>query len=168
MNNGNEPIDLEAIRTEWMEGIKSLTRQLGFAESQALRKQIISKFFNTAHEYYPPYCSNDDGISYYLWDMLKSELYDIRWIANTDFIRRRYKDLQSVYLQWDFHMLHLGREYVFEVDFNTLLANLNRFPQDLYIFDNTTSWLIIQTHEPQNANDFDNWIIVDPDGKLSK
>ncbi|WP_019537414.1 hypothetical protein [Paenibacillus ginsengihumi] len=165
MNNGNEPIDLEAIKTEWMEGIKPLTRQLEFTESQALRKQIVTKFIDTTHEYYPQYCYN---YGCFLWDMLKKELYDIRLIANTDFIRRRYKDLQSVYLQWDFHMLHLGREYVFEVDFNTLLANLNRFPQDLYIFDNTTSWLIIQTHEPQNANDFDNWIIVDPDGKLSK
>ncbi len=50
---------------------------------------------------------------------------------------------------------------VFKTGFNKLIDNLNVLPQDLYIFDKTLKWTIIQTHEEQNENG-DHWLVYDP------
>ncbi|UUZ84074.1 hypothetical protein LJK88_10130 [Paenibacillus sp. P26] len=61
----------------------------------------------------------------------------------------------------DFMLFHLGRHVVYSVPYGVLMDNLGVFPKDLYIFDETLSWSLIQTHEPQNEPG-DRWLIIDP------
>jgi hypothetical protein len=59
----------------------------------------------------------------------------------------------------DFPLLNaLGKEWVFLMDDYTLLQHYmeKNVPDDIYIFDETLSWTIALTHEPQDENGWKN------------
>lgn len=156
----NKTIELEV--ENWLKGIDQFTTRLNREASIKLRESLINKFVNTSHPYYPMYLN---GEACFLWDMLKENIIDSIVYHDKNDILNRYLELGKVYLQWDFHFLPIGKEYVFESNFHSIVSNISLLPQDLYIFNDSLDWIIIQTHEDLNING-DNWMIVDPDKKL--
>ncbi|MBP1993930.1 hypothetical protein [Paenibacillus eucommiae] len=156
MDNFNKNIDMYPIKSQWLFGINKIARQLDQIKSRELRNKVIENFINTNHEYFHNYINRDEA---YLWDMIKNELIHKSQQVSLDYINKNFSQLKDVFIQWDFDILKIGKEYVFEADFHTIILNINKFPKDLYIFDESVNWMIIQTHECLNING-DNWMII--------
>jgi len=148
-----------------MKGIRIYASELKEFESKIIRQNILGRYVNTGSEQYARYLNRE---SEFLWDNLKADYSSIKRHVNFEYIKNNINLCGKVYLQWDFiPLLPIGRERIFEVDYSTLIENLDKFPQDLYIFDNTFEWLLIQTHETF-YNVEDNWIVVDPFNRIIK
>lgn len=151
------------IRGNWMKGIRMYASELEESESKSIRQSMLGRYVNTGSD--SRYLNHE---SEYLWDNLKDDYCSLKRHVNFEYIENNIHIYGRVYLQWDFiPILPIGRERVFEVDYSILIDNLDKFPKDLYIFDNTFEWLLIQTHESFYSVD-DRWIIVDPSNRIVK
>lgn len=127
------------------------------SKAEDLRKKYIEYFIDINLEYYSErikrqiMCS--DGMCYtgYLWDCLKnkflmSEKDCFRYIENTE----------KIYAFWDIHSQDrifvpnywkYPKDAIVEMQYKELLENINTFPEDIYIVDETFKWSVIFTHE---------------------
>lgn len=127
------------------------------SKAEVLRKKYIECFIDTNLDYYferiqkKIMCS--DGMCYtgYLWDCLKnkflmSEKECFRYIKNTG----------KIYVFWDIHSQDrifipnywkYPKEAVLEMQCKEFLENINNFPEDIYVVDETFEWSVVFTHE---------------------
>ena len=127
------------------------------SKAENLRKKYVECFVDTNLDYYSErikrkiMCS--DGMCYtgYLWDCLKnkflmSEKECLRYIENTEII----------FVFWDIHSQDrifipnywkYPKDAIVEMQYKELLENINTFPEDIYVVDETFEWSVVFTHE---------------------
>ncbi|MBQ9990736.1 MAG: hypothetical protein IJP31_07330 [Lachnospiraceae bacterium] len=73
-----------------------------------------------------------------------------------EYIRSRENVLEEVFVFWDIHSKEriwsryywkFDKDAVLKIKYSTLLAGERYLPEDIYIFDCSFSWTLIQTHE---------------------
>lgn len=126
-------------------------------EAKNLRSKYIDMFINTEEQYFKKYIEStkeySDGTCYigYLWDCLKAiEVIDMQ------FIKSKIDKLFEVLVFWDIHSKErifikdywkFSKHDMLNLNFKTLIDNLEFLPEDIYIFDRSFEWTIIITHE---------------------
>jgi len=137
-------------------------------ESEAiLRNKYIEKFVDTSHEHYIENISTvkefSDGICYvgYLWDCIINYT-----VIKFDEVVKYKEKLSKVLIFWDIHSEErilikdywkFGKDSMLRIDFGDFLDNIEYFPEDVYIFDESLEWSLVLTHE---ENDPGNRICV--------
>lgn len=127
----------------------------------AVRNKYIDKFIDTSSEHYKKYIATvneySDGICYtgYLWDCIINPV-----IIRFDEIIA-YKDLlKQVLIFWDIHSKEkiwiddywkFGKDSILKLNYSDILNNLDYFPEDVYIFDDSMEWTLALTHEENNG-----------------
>lgn len=122
-----------------------------------IREKYIDSFVNINCEHYIKFIKNTaqyiDGICYkgYLWDCI----FNLNIITWDDIIAYKEK-LLKVMILWDIHPKEriliknywkFGKDSVLEINYEDIIDNINYFPEDVYIFDNSFKWSLILTHE---------------------
>ena len=158
------PIEHAKLMKQRYENIFPLVKEMGYMESLDMRLKFLHQFINVTHSYFNDYVlSTSDNIRILLWDMLRPDLREIAIVPDRSRIADLADHLGNVLLQWDCGLLPIGKERVFTIPFEKLLSNLEYFPEDLYIFNDSLDWLIIHSHELFDYSDSSSkWLIVDP------
>lgn len=144
-----------------LDELKNNVEYLSKDYAYSLREKYIDKFINKNCKHYKDNISVvkecSDGLCYsgYLWDCLKN------YISVTfDEINTYRNLLKQVLIFWDIHSKDkiwvedywkFGKESVLKINFDILMDNLEYFPEDIYIFDNSKEWTLILTHEDNNV-----------------
>ena len=128
----------------------------------AFRSKYIDKFINTSSDHYDKYIRTvkeySDGICYrgYLWDCLIN--YTI--IRFEEVILYKEK-LNKIMIFWDINSKEyifikdywkFGKDSMLRLDFSDFLDNIEYFPEDVYIFDESLAWSLVLTHEEEDFN----------------
>ncbi len=123
----------------------------------SLRSKYIEAFVDTSCEWYKDRIATtrefSDGVCYtgYLWECLINPTY----ISLFDVVSYRDR-LGEVLVFWDIHSSQrifvkdywkFGKDTMLRLEFGTLVDNLEFFPEDIYIFDDSISWSLVLTHE---------------------
>lgn len=160
------PLELATIQKEWYEKIVPLiSNEEDIFFSLDLRIKLIDKFINKNHMYFETYFSPNSPSHYYLWDMIKPEFAGTALQTDIQELQKIRLPSQQVYLQWEFDPLPIGSERLISLPFSALMSHLENFPKDLYIFDKSLDWLLIQTHEELNMKG-DHWLLIDPNNYI--
>jgi hypothetical protein len=145
--------------------LKKKINILPINRAKEIRELYINKFINIDSDYYMTNIKNrrpfSDGECYigYLWDTLKV------WekVQFIDLQKCLPSGEQKVLVFWDIHSKEkilvenywkFGKENIIEIGVNDLLDNLDLFPEDIYIFDQSFEWSIILTHETEGEDDW--------------
>ena len=131
-------------------------------KSDKIRRDYISKFVNTEHKLYKEQIMTlhkfKDGYCYlgYLWDYIKNPT-----IVDQNYITEMSKYKNKIYVFWDIHSCErifidnywkFRKDAVLKLELELLMKGEEYLPEDIYIFDETLSWTLIQTHEYINGN----------------
>jgi hypothetical protein len=121
------------------------------------RNEYINRFINTKGEHYIKFIDTvneySDGCCYtgYLWDCLLNPT-----IITFDEISNYRTQLKNVMVFWDIHSKEriwvddywkFGKASILRLDYGDFLDNLQYFPEDVYIFDDSMEWTLVLTHE---------------------
>ncbi|PZE19827.1 hypothetical protein [Paenibacillus xerothermodurans] len=124
-------------------------------KTDVLRRTYITKFINTSSVYFNDYTYVKCG--YFLWCCYKQQegqraIFPISALSTL----LDDKNIQNFILFWDYdisdEIMELGRNHMFYCSKGVLLSNINAFPQDMYLLDETLTWTIALTHEQQNES----------------
>jgi len=122
-----------------------------------IRKKYILHFVDTEGDYYTKLIQKldmcSDGMCYtgYLWDCFKNKFLMpeqdcIQYLANAD----------SIYVFWDIHSKDrilipnywkYPKDAVLQMNYDEFLINIPKFPEDIYILDDSFEWSVALTHE---------------------
>lgn len=126
-------------------------------KAKHVREKYISCFINTSLEYYLKYIEKHDvcseGICYigYLWDCLRN-----KFVMSEKECLRYIENVEKIYVFWDMHSQDrifipnywkYPKEAILEMSCKEFLDNMNNFPEDIYVVDETFEWSVIFTHE---------------------
>lgn len=126
-----------------------------------LRNKYIDRFIDTDSDHYKKFISTvseySDGMCYtgYLWDCLINPI-----VINLDEVISYREKLKQVLIFWDIHSKEkiwvddywkFGKDSVLQLDYGDILDNLEYFPEDIYIFDESMEWTLVLTHEDNNG-----------------
>lgn len=126
-------------------------------ETQRVREEYIKVFVDINKQYYKKYIEilneYSDGLCYtgYLWDCLKDVV-----VVDLQYIELKSSGIDNVFVFWDTHTEErifikdywkFGKRSILELNFNTLINNLEYFAEDVYIFDKSFKWTLVITHE---------------------
>ena len=133
--------------------VKYLPKESAFV----LRCKYIEKFIDTSKDHYDKYIRTvkkfSDGICYegYLWDCIINPTV----IGFDEVIACREK-LNKILIFWDINSKDrifikdywkFGKDSMLRLDFGDFLDNIEFFPEDVYIFDESLEWSLVLTHE---------------------
>ncbi len=126
-----------------------------------VRSKYIDRFINKFHPQYGEQIERKygfvDGYCYlgYLWDYVKEpSIIDQEYLASKKYY------LDEVFVFWDIHSSEriwikdywkFDKDAVLKLKYSTLLMGEIYLPEDIYIFDYSFSWTLIQTHEELNG-----------------
>lgn len=126
-----------------------------------IRNAYINKFINTESEYYKKsvevVTEFSDGRCYtgYLWDCMNNPI-----VIKFEDVAGYKEKLNDVMIFWDIHSKEriwvenywkFGKDSVLKLKFADFLDNLDLFPEDIYVFDDTMKWTLVLTHEDNDG-----------------
>lgn len=126
-------------------------------KAEQLRKKYISCFVDTNLEYYLNRIKKcikcSDGMCYtgYLWDCLKN-----KFVMPEDECLLYIKNTEDIYMFWDIHSKDrifipdywkYPKEAVLKMNYKEFVENMDNFPEDIYVMDDTFEWSVAFTHE---------------------
>ena len=129
--------------------------------SDKIRTNYINKFVNVNSKMYKEQIMTmhkfKDGYCYlgYLWDYLKDPV-----IVNQNYITEVLKYNNIIYVLWHIHSCErifinnywkFRKDAVIKLKLELFIKGKEYLPEDLYIFDESFSWTLIQTHEYVNG-----------------
>lgn len=144
-----------------LDELKEKIEYLPIDMALTIRNKYINKFINTKSDHYKKFISTvneySDGICYtgYLWDCLINPS-----IIRFDEVSTYRRLLKQVMIFWDIHSKEkiwvddywkFGKDSILQLDYGDLLDNLEYYPEDVYIFDNSMKWTLVLTHEDNNG-----------------
>lgn len=126
-----------------------------------LINKYIKLFVNTKNDYYINYIFNrkcySDGLCYtgYMWDVFKSSK-----IISYEEAIKKILSKKELFVCWDIHSKEnifienywqYPKRSIIQLSSEEFIETLDKFPEDIYIFDTSFSWTIAFTHEEIHA-----------------
>lgn len=126
-------------------------------KAKYLRKKYIECFIDTNLDYYINRIQKksvfSDGICYtgYLWDCLKN-----KFVVSEKECFVYIKNMEFIYIFWDIHTndrifipdyWKYPKEAFLKMKYNEFVRDINTFPEDIYVVNDTFEWSIAFTHE---------------------
>jgi hypothetical protein len=139
--------------------IKTITTPVAPRLSLGLIENYVDTFIDKTSHYYTKFFS----ISYsgsFLWDCLvdRAEIVSFEQVQTSIYLPRK------VYVVWQDLLstifFAIDDESIFTCEnLSTIITNLHYFPKDLYVFDSSMKWTVIQSHFPFNEQGH-NWKLI--------
>ena len=140
-----------------LEDVQRIIECLPKESEVALRNNYINKFVDVTKDHYKKYIMTakeySDGVCYtgYLWECLINST-----LIKFDEVVAYREKLNEVLIFWDIHSKEkiwiddywkFGKDTMLRLDYSDFLDNLEFFPEDVYIFDESLMWSLVLTHE---------------------
>ena len=143
---------------------KLMVNELELIESNKIREKFINEFVQINSKYYKEHifkrikCS--DGMCYtgYIWGCIRG-----RKLIDYDMAITYIEQFNDVYVMWDINSKNrifipdywkFEKESILKLNSKLLMNNLQFFPEDIYVFNDTYEWTIALTHEDIDGKSF--------------